>query len=178
MEDELRLSCRVGWLVGSCSDCALLSGYAPDSALTCLSLRRKKVSKERATPLSASLRLRFGQPALLTKRGRYANSAAPQTRVSLIPVLLRCSAHTEGEVRIAKSNSRTSKPHKYAPWRHTFCVERFHFDDCVCQNIDIGLIDREISTSKATSHFQENLMAKLWSNAQLIEHFLLLWKLR
>src|ERR1017187_4348187 len=102
-----------------------LSDLAPTYALLCREVRVARaacrVSPRRATHLSfASPKeskqrkgdptvcvptLRFGQPALLTKRGRYANSAAPQTRVSLIPVLLRCSAHTEGEVRIAKSNS-------------------------------------------------------------------------
>ena len=34
-----------------------------------LSLRRKKVTKERATPLSASLRFATGQPAVLASSG-------------------------------------------------------------------------------------------------------------
>jgi hypothetical protein len=56
-------------------------------------------------------------------------------------------------------------------------AESFHFDDRVCQNIDVGLRDREISASMTTRHFQENLMANLWSNDQLKERCLFLRKL-
>jgi hypothetical protein len=107
---------RLRAFVGLCAWPAGLAGSRPGGRLTFLATPKKSKQKK-ATPTVCVPTLRFGQPALLTKRGRYANSAAPQTRVSLIPVLLRCSAHTEGEIRVAKSNSQTSELHKYAPWR-------------------------------------------------------------
>lgn len=48
----------------------------------------------------------------------------------------------------------------------------------VCQNTEIRSTRRENSVSEAASHFQEDLMANLWSSAQLPEHFLLLWTSR
>ena len=48
----------------------------------------------------------------------------------------------------------------------------------VCQNIDIHLTKSNISKSVAASHFQEDLMANLWSRYQHIERFYMLWTLR
>jgi len=45
----------------------------------------------------------------------------------------------------------------------------------VCQNTEIRLTRRESGVSEVASHVQEDLMANLWSSAQLLEHFLLLW---
>jgi hypothetical protein len=39
-------------------------------------------------------------------------------------------------------------------------------------------ISEKAATSKAVSHFQEDLMTNLWSSYQLIEHFYMLWTSR
>ncbi|MDO9357454.1 MAG: hypothetical protein Q7T70_00500, partial [Polaromonas sp.] len=62
-----------------------------------LLLRQKKVTKEKATLLSASfLRYRFGRkPAVLGPDGVKNNSPSAQTSFCLIRLDLRSSAHTE-----------------------------------------------------------------------------------
>jgi hypothetical protein len=101
---------------------------------TFFSLRRqRKEGKRKATPLSASLRFASGN-LRCSQNGGDTQTRFAQTRVSLIPVLLRCSAHTEGEVRIAESDSRTSKSNKGAPWRVLvvlgICLLHFAFTVC------------------------------------------------
>ena len=61
-----------------------------------LSLRRKKVTKERATPLSASLRFATGQPAVLASSGVSLELASLRQSRALIRWPLRSSAHPEG----------------------------------------------------------------------------------
>ncbi|MBP9684358.1 MAG: hypothetical protein KBE07_06810, partial [Rhodoferax sp.] len=48
----------------------------------------------------------------------------------------------------------------------------------LCQNIDIHLTKSINSQSEAASHFQEDLMANIWSIVQLLEHFSVLYTIR
>ena len=61
--------------------------------------RQEKVTKEKAPPLSASLRFRFGQPAVLAIGGVWLNSPSAQTTPALIRQILRSSAQPEGGQR-------------------------------------------------------------------------------
>src|ERR1035437_3318626 len=97
------------FMVGSCADlrvggsgCALgPRGFVGMCARlrTHFSCFAKKSKQKKATPLSASLRFAAGN-LRCSQNGGDTQTRFAQTRVSLIPVLLRCSAHTEGEVRM------------------------------------------------------------------------------
>ena len=82
------------------------AGFSPRRATHFLLLRQKKVSKEKATPLSASLRFASGNLRCSRPAGSRSNSlrcASLRQSRALIRWPLRSSAHTEG------MGSRTSK---------------------------------------------------------------------
>jgi len=72
-----------------------LAGGCP-AASNFLLLRQKKVTKEKATLLSAALRLRSGYPPVLVKSGVLLELASLRQSQALIRFCLRSSAHTEG----------------------------------------------------------------------------------
>jgi hypothetical protein len=91
----------------------LLAGGCP-AASNFLLLRQKKVSKEKATLLSATpLRWRCeGQPAVLGPAGVELELAALRQSLALIRLALRSSAHTEGWGKKAdpKYHGESQKP--------------------------------------------------------------------
>ena len=70
------------------------AALSPRQATDFLLLRQKKVGKEKATLLSASLRC--GQPAVLGPAGVELKLASLRQSLALIRLDLRSSAHTEG----------------------------------------------------------------------------------
>ena len=84
------------------------AGLSPRRATHFLLLRQKKVSKEKATPLSASLRFASGNLRCSRPAGSRSNSlrcASLRQSRALIRWPLRSSAHTEGR---GSQNSRTA----------------------------------------------------------------------
>ena len=84
------------------------AGCSPRRATHFLLLRQKKVSKEKATPLSASLRFASGNLRCSRPAGSRSNSlrcASLRQSRALIRWPLRSSAHTEG---MGESNSQTA----------------------------------------------------------------------
>ena len=84
------------------------AGCSPRRATHFLLLRQKKVSKEKATPLSASLRFASGNLRCSRPAGSRSNSlrcASLRQSRALIRWPLRSSAHTEG---MGEPNSRTA----------------------------------------------------------------------
>ena len=84
------------------------AGFSPRRATYFLLLRQKKVSKEKATPLSASLRFASGNLRCSRPAGSRSNSlrcASLRQSRALIRWPLCSSAHTEG---MGEPNSRTS----------------------------------------------------------------------
>ena len=82
------------------------AGFSPRRATYFLLLRQKKVSKEKATPLSASLRFASGNLRCSRPAGSRSNSlrcASLKQSRALIRWPLRSSAHTEG---MGEPNSR------------------------------------------------------------------------
>ena len=84
------------------------AGLSPRRATHFLLLRQKKVSKEKATPLSASLRFASGNLRCSRPAGSRSNSlrcASLRQSRALIRWPLRSSAHTEG---MGEPNSQTA----------------------------------------------------------------------
>ena len=90
---------RAGGLFGSMPWLGAGAGLSPRRATHFLLLRQKKVSKEKATPLSASLRFASGNLRCSRPAGSRSNSlrcASLRQSRALIRWPLRSSAHTEG----------------------------------------------------------------------------------
>ena len=84
------------------------AGLSPRRATHFLLLRQKKVSKEKATPLSASLRFASGNLRCSRPAGSRSNSlrcASLKQSRALIRWPLRSSAHTEGSGGAKQPNS-------------------------------------------------------------------------
>ena len=85
--------------------------------LTCLLLRQEKVSKEKATLLSASLRCATGNLRCSAQPGSSSNSLRSNNRSP-------CSVWTSAPRRIQKGlevrNSETIEPASRAQWRYFF----------------------------------------------------------
>ena len=99
---------RAGGLFGSMPWLGAGAGLSPRRATHFLLLRQKKVSKEKATPLSASLRFASGNLRCTRPAGSRSNSlrcASLRQSRALIRWPLRSSAHTEG---MGEPNSRTA----------------------------------------------------------------------
>ena len=99
---------RAGGLFGSMPWLGAGAGLSPRRATHFLLLRQKKVSKEKATPLSASLRFASGNLRCSRPAGSRSNSlrcASLRQSRALIRWPLRSSAHTEG---MGEPNSQTA----------------------------------------------------------------------
>jgi hypothetical protein len=102
-----------GRLIQRCAWCDPGAGMSPRQASHFLLLRQKKVTKEKATPLAASLRFAPGSLRCSLFAGS-AQTRFAQTRAALIREKLRSSATARGELEFN------------APWRVLVWGARAH----------------------------------------------------
>ena len=133
---------RAGGLFGSMPWLGAGAGLSPRRATHFLLLRQKKVSKEKATPLSASLRFASGNLRCSRPAGSRSNSlrcASLRQSRALIRWPLRSSAHTEGcgsptAARAIASLGPNSSAHVPRAGRSSGRVERSD-DPCGCSAV-------------------------------------------